>query len=325
MTKIVAHLCEQLIPSENQVYCSTMQLAWNELSEYVGGEITFDTNNRGTKTALTLRELNKKSFRKEHLDEESYLAVAGLVSDGILSRIQKGLQGKFRDTTKIDFSRVCPTDIIAYAYLLKNLMFLQKFDEIEDLSFSGMSCGCTVPVKAFGTVVRKDSPHKLLNQVRVLHYNDPTEFTLSFKTQSEDIMIMAMLKPESTLEETLAAVNIGAPEHLIEKDKLKIPKLSFDLEHRFSELQNRQVLINGIVSDRFIAEAIQLIKFELNEFGAKLRSEAAITMRKMAAFIPAKPREFIYDKPFLIYLKHHEDAPPYFVAWVGDTDFMVRK
>jgi hypothetical protein len=319
MTKIVAHLCEQLIPSENQVYCSTMQLAWNELSEYVGGKITFDTDNQGNKTALTLRELNKKTFSKEHLDEKSYLAVAGLVSDGILSRIQKGLQDKFKDTTKIDFSGVHPTDIIAYAYLLKNLMFMQKFDEIEDLSFDG------IPVKAFGTIVRRDSPHKLLNQVRVLHYKDPTEFTLSFKTQSEDIMVMAMLKPESTLEETLAAVNIGAHEHLIEKDELKVPKLSFDLEHRFSELQNRQVFINGAVSDRFIAEAIQLIKFELNEFGAKLRSEAAITMRKCSAFIPAKPREFIYDKPFLIYLKHHEDAPPYFVAWVGDTDFMVRK
>jgi hypothetical protein len=296
-----------------------MQLAWNELSEYVGGEITFDTNNRGVKTALTLRELNKKVFRKEHLDEESYLAVVGLVSDGILGRIQKGLQEKFRDTTKIDFSRVCPTDIIAYAYLLKNLMFLQKFDEIEDLIFD------SIPVKAFGTIVRRDSPRKLLNQVRVLHYKDPTEFTLSFKTQSEDIMVLAMLKPESTLEETLAAVNTGAHENLIEKDELKVPKISFDLEHRFSELQNRQVLINGVISDRFIAEAIQLIKFELNEFGAKLRSEAAITMRKMAAFRPALPRKFIFDRPFLLYLKHHDDSPPYFVAWIGDTDFMVKK
>ena len=316
MTKIVAHLCEQLIPSENQVYCSTMQLAWNELSEYVGGEITFDTNNRGVKTALTLRELNKKTFRKEHLDEESYLAVAGLVSDGILIRIQKGLQDKFKDTTKIDFSGVCPTDIIAYAYLLKNLMFTQKFDEIEDLTFDG------IPVKAFGTVVREDSPHKLLNQVRVLHYKDPTEFTLSFKTQSEDIMVMAMLEPKASLDETLEAVKEEYSEHLIEKDELKVPKLSFDLEHRFSELQNRQVFINGVVSDRFIAEAIQLIKFELNEYGAKLRSEAAITTRCISCI---RPREFIFDKPFLIYLKHHEDAPPYFVAWVGDTDFMVKK
>ena len=322
MTKIVAHLCEQLIPSENQVYCSTMQLAWNELSEYVGGELTFDKadiNNLDLKAAVTLRELNKKAFRKEHLDEESYLALVGLVSEGIVSRIQKGLQDKFQDTTKINFSGVNPTDIIAYAYLLKNLMFLQKFDEIEDLSFNGK------PVKAFGTVVRDDSPRKLLNQVRVLHYKDPTEFTLSFKTQSEDIMVMAMLKPESTLEETLAAVNTGAPEHLIEKDELKVPKLSFDLEHRFSEIQNRIVFINDAVSGWYIAEAIQLIKFELNEFGAKLRSEAAITMRKCIISIPAKPRKFILDKPFLLYLKHHEDAPPYFVAWVGDTDFMVRK
>jgi hypothetical protein len=81
--------------------------------------------------------------------------------------------------------------------------------------------------------------------------------------------------------------------------------------------------VSGKMSDYYIAYAVQFIKFLLNEEGAKLRSEMAIISRKCYVSYEEKPRQFIFDKPFLIYLKEEKKAP-YFAAWVGNTEILKK-
>jgi hypothetical protein len=71
-----------------------------------------------------------------------------------------------------------------------------------------------------------------------------------------------------------------------------------------------------------VADAVQFIKFLLNEEGARLRSEMAMTMRCMA-FVQEEPRRFIFDKPFLVYLKQG-GKQPYFAAWIANTELMKK-
>ena len=86
----------------------------------------------------------------------------------------------------------------------------------------------------------------------------------------------------------------------------------------------QDLYVNGEHADYFIADAVQFIKFILNEEGAKLRSEMAIFAKRCISFSEKKPRQFIFDKPFLIYLKE-KDSPLYFAAWVANTEILKVK
>ena len=71
-----------------------------------------------------------------------------------------------------------------------------------------------------------------------------------------------------------------------------------------------------------IVLAVQNIRFRLDEHGAILKSEAAdgeeVRVRK-----PKKPRQFIFDKPFLILLERKDAAQPYFALWVDNPELLV--
>jgi hypothetical protein len=41
------------------------------------------------------------------------------------------------------------------------------------------------------------------------------------------------------------------------------------------------------------------------------------------SFNESRPRQFIFDKPFLIYLKE-KDSPLYFAAWVANTEILKK-
>ncbi|MHC4438388.1 MAG: hypothetical protein ACYS3S_13590, partial [Planctomycetota bacterium] len=58
--------------------------------------------------------------------------------------------------------------------------------------------------------------------------------------------------------------------------------------------------------------------FKLDSCGAMLESEATI----MTASIP---RYFIFNRPFLIYMKKRDCEQPFFVMWVDNAELLNRK
>jgi hypothetical protein len=332
MTTVASHLNTE-IGQDNLIYCSTFQLAWNELPRVMGGEITLIPESQD------VLELNKHEFTREDLDEQCFIALADQVGNGVVERIRHDLKEKFNDTSKIDFSQLRSSDILAYAYLLKILQFHTPFDKIKNgISFgesqiSGSSDQIRMrspigpQVEAFGIdKVRKDTQKSKRNQVKVLLYNDPNDFILSFRLKKDDYMMIAKVTPLATLKETVenTIARVGFPEFLNDGDVLKVPMISFDLEHHFKEMIGKTALINGIASNYYISDAIQHIKFELNEVGVLLRSEAALTMRKCAFSREPTPRQLVVDGPFLLYLSEGPSMPPYFAAWFNDTEFFKK-
>ena len=324
-TLITARLNEIITPNQNLIYCATVNLTWNVLSEFLKGQVTFGGPN------ATVDFLNRKTFTKDNLDENCYLAYASLIRDGILDRIKKDLKEKFNETSRInlDPANFSPSDILAYSFLLKVLAFEKKFENLsEHLTFSGQ------PVDAFGLLkVRRDTEKKLKNQVYILYYKNPDDFSISLRTQDQDIIVLVKtpLLDSDSLASILARSGTSI-DHLAEDsyrlqedETLIIPKIEFDLEHHFKEMIGQSIFVNEKVTDYFVADAVQFIKFLLNEEGAKLRSEMAIHCYKCMAFTPKKePRQFIFDKPFLLYLKE-KDSPPYFVTWVANTEILKPK
>ena len=113
-TYITPHLNAGLGGGTNVLWCGTMQLAWNEACDLVGGELHFDQDHP------MVTALNQRSFTKESMDEASYVAMAGFVKTNIHQSIRNAIRKKFGDRFKPGFvpdksltSR--PQDFVAYA------------------------------------------------------------------------------------------------------------------------------------------------------------------------------------------------------------------
>jgi len=97
--------------------------------------------------------------------------------------------------------------------------------------------------------------------------------------------------------------------------------LSLFVERKYTELIGRTCLNPGFTTF-FVADATQLIRFQLDESGAILDAEAGIFMVN-GDEPPPEPRRFVFDRPFLLYLQQRQAQQPYFVMWVENPEVLV--
>ncbi len=93
-------------------------------------------------------------------------------------------------------------------------------------------------------------------------------------------------------------------------DILLVPNLSFLIDHRFPEIEGKDVSV-----------AIQSIRFELSRFGAELESRAALSAPGAKKVIA---KVMIFDRPFLICMKKRGATRPFFVMWVGNAELLTK-
>jgi hypothetical protein len=60
-----------------------------------------------------------------------------------------------------------------------------------------------------------------------------------------------------------------------------------------------------------------MIQFRLDRSGAELKSEAKLYAKPM-------PKEFIFDRPFLICVKKRGAEHPFFVMWVDNVELLSK-
>lgn len=299
------------IKDKNIIYCTTFQLAWNELKNTV-----IKDNIKLNNEPSIVKILNKESFQKKDLAQQDYVAQAGFVRDGIVDKIDKELETKF--------GNLPPFAIVSYAFLLKELYFKKNFQSFEFSFFNGSH---STDVKAFG--IKKDSEEsfykEMQDQVVIKDYRDWNDYIiqLSSKDKKEEI-ILARVRPSKTLGGTLQAVQErvknGKEEYLIKGDSLKIPEINFDVSKEYKELYGKNILNKGFEGYE-IVKAIQDIKFSLNKEGAKLKSEALIITLGLEE---AGPKRLSFDQPFLLYMKQAGSEKPYLVLWIANPEILVK-
>ena len=126
-TDVLPHTAGPIVPGRNYVYCSTFQLAWNELQQsVVRGPLDLE----GSPPLAGL--LNRGPILAAgDLPSGGYLARAGSARDGIVQQIRREMSAKFPSA---EFSLPESADseaIVAYAYLEKSLPFAEAFDRFE--------------------------------------------------------------------------------------------------------------------------------------------------------------------------------------------------
>jgi len=97
-------------------------------------------------------------------------------------------------------------------------------------------------------------------------------------------------------------------------DDLRVPEMFWRIDHRFAELIGKTVANVSMP----IVEAMQTIEFRLDRSGAVLESEARVA-------IAATPRDFLFNRPFLIYMKKRDAQRPFFAMWVDNAELLARK
>jgi hypothetical protein len=328
-TVIVPTLDTPIPENHSAIWCSSFQLAWNELKTVAEGPIQL------ANAEVVAERLNKAEHSDRDLDAQDVYAAAGFVRDGIIPRIQGDVAKKFPDLAIPTFD-VPPDGAVAYAYARAHVGFtIPYFDNDERFLFTNSS-GKQVPVKSFGIRKKDDYAYdKLRDQVQVLYIPkeafwrdeqvpefvvDPCKYSQPYQ------MIVAVIGRKPTLAEALADVQekiatSPAKDHVARcnpRDTLLIPAMHWRVNHHFKELEGRDKQFqNPPLQGLFLDTALQSIQFRLDRSGAELASEAKIYVKPGASY-------FNVTRPFLIVVKKRDAKHPFFVMWVDNAELLDK-
>jgi hypothetical protein len=306
-TVVTPHLECAITPGNNVLWCATFQIAWNELCDLLGGPI--QCNDAPEMVSI----LNKRAVTYRDVDEASYVAVAGYITqdpNDIRQKIAHELDRKFKGAASPELLHVLDSASAgtwaSYAYLFKELPFERAFKRMRrSFVFDGRE------VESFGIrqLLQEDKKEaKAANQVLVYDYKSNDDFIVELQTQSKsDRLILAKIPPGRTLAETVATawtrVQQSKPGSMQNHADFFTPVIDFDVLRHYHELAR-------------IGIALQQIRFKLSERGAILKSESV--MVKAAAL-----KNLVFDKPFLIMIQRTDASQPYFALWVANAELLV--
>ena len=185
-------------------------------------------------------------------------------------------------------------------------------------------------MRAFGIGSTKASHDSMYPQVRILDCRSEDDFVIELKTKSEgDRLILAKMQPQRKLSETLGAVRErierGKPEPTLTNDVMVVPRMNFDLTRRYSELEGRRLVPRspGVAKDLLLRSAVQNTRFEMNEKGVELRSEAHMAFACGQESPPVRQHRMVFNKPFLLVMQRTGAKMPYFALWVDNPELLV--
>lgn len=314
-THMTPVLDEALSKGENVLWCATFQMVWDSACTRFGRPIRLQP-------ASKLEDsLNKTSFDKRGIDDESVFTAQGRVIDGVLEQIDVGVRKRtgskphLLDQLK---ATSAPTDLVFYAMLHKNLEFDKPFGKLGSWKLGERD------VSWFGFSPEHKDAAPLRDQVLIHHYGAKNDFVIELLTKGKgDQLLLAKLpeRPKSPAEisrHILKHLNASAP-GASAKDLLAVPDVIANESARFSQLEGRTVVGKG--EGLFLRNALQMIYFRMDEKGVKLHSEAAVSFG-CSAVAHVEPRLMILDPPFALVMKRKKAAQPYFVAWFANADLL---
>ena len=297
---------------KNSVWCITFQLVWNDFMDKI-------TNGKPVELVggnpPLVDELNKKLYTAEDISENSYYKVQGEVSPALKRQIEKAIYKKFKEKSDIIgmVNWNAKNAYIFYAMLKKEFNFLTPFEILSSAPFNDSE-----NVKYFG--IKKTSDDKLRDNVDVLFYNGD-EYAVKLTTkENEDVILYRTEKTDDFATLFDFVMNNSKPEKFATSDTLKIPNIDINKMISYNELCNKKV--SG--TDKVITQAIQTIKFKLDNKGGSLKSEAIIGLMR-TSLAPDNSRHFLFDKPFVLFLKEQGKDKPYFATRIENTEFLVKE
>lgn len=297
--------------AQDRVWVGTFQLVWNDfMDRVVHNPVRFREG-----SPVIVHELNKQTFTVDDISDECYYKITSKVTKNTKRQISKAIRKKFKESSDIlDKLDLTPRNdkYIIYAMLKKDFEFKNEFNKLGKSAF-----GEDQSAEYFG--VLKGSKDDITNGVKVLFYNNPEDFAVALDTKTKDEVYLYknsankefqylyadMLKKQTAFKGSTEFGN---------DDELKVPNIALFEEKTFDELSGRRVMGTNLQID----QAIETIKFDMDNKGVKLKSEAAMTFMKMSLMPDDEQRLFYFNDTFVIFLKEKDKKNPYFALRVHD-------
>ena len=312
----------------DSAWTPTFELVWNDLmDELVGGKVEFNDG----KEPDYLENLNKQLFKEADISEDYIYKKFGKTSNKLKEEILEGIKDKFDEESDIidpdeDWGDKESDGYTFYTMLFRVFKFEKPFDiyEDEEEGYFGEKDEYS-NVKYFG--LNKDSDEELFEQVHVLFYEDDDTFAFSVDTKEGDQLIFSRGVDGKTFADIYSNIEDKAEKYdndngrteLMEIDKVKIPFIEMNLFREYKELEEHPFNTKED-EESVITRAIQTIKLSLDNEGGKIKSEALIQTKEMAAEEEDEVRPFnlTLNKEFTMFVKEKEKDLPYFALNVSD-------
>ena len=337
----------------------TFQLCWNELIKLIGTpKVEYLQSN-----PKLADELNKQKFNKNDINEDSYYISVTKMTQKHKKEIEKAIWDKFKEKSdilgKFNFENVSDDKTskwFIYSILLKNFKFATPYNILKSDYFNNIK---TTKYKYFGFIpgeINQKAKETLENGfTETIFYENDNSFALKLiDKDKKDEMILYLTNSHDSMEKiynemlkkaenknkyTEARKNLiysknGKNVRIKYNRFYKIPFIKIDENFNFDkELANKPIKDKtyNITGDTWtILKTIQTIKFDMNNEGAKLKSEAAIAiMKNSAAFVHENTINmddyYYFNRPFVIYLKEVGKEKPYFAAKIKDGKYLIKE
>jgi len=325
-TKVVATLDSPIDKEINVIWCASFLSAWKTLEADLAKEpISLQDS---PKVAV---ELNKAVDPRPYIPKTSLYTAAGWNQEGIIGQIAREVTQKFPNKTPPTFPDITPNSFVAYAYLEANIKFsIPYFQTDRPLVFTDIA-GNETEINSFGINPEDEYAYfELRKQPAILFaYSDEEDFTklLEFavdldQNSRRNQIVLAVVEPKLTLMKTLEYVENEIDKDIEQymgigpNDVLLVPDIIWHITHRFTELEEQE-FTNKKLRGQSIDIAQQDIQFRLTRSGAELKSEAKTYMMPI-------PTYYVFDRPFLLYMKKRGAKMPYFVMWIGNAELLNK-
>ena len=302
------------------MWVGTFQLAWNEFIEQViKGDVEFEKE-----TPEIVKTLNQKQFTKDMLSEDSYYVKSGETSESLRNGIMSDLNNKFEinnsDILNLMVSNNISRSYTIYATLNKEFAFLTPFDKLMgNTKFANGEKN----IQYFG--INNATSENVNKNVDVLFYNSDSDYAVTLNTKENDEVILYKVNADNTFEILYNEIKEKEEQYkgnrqLKEIDELKVPYINIEDVVNYNELCGQEIKgTNGM----YIANAIQNIKFSLNEKGGNLNSEAGLKSI-YTSLLEEKPRYFFFNDKFVLFLKEKDKPKPYFAVKIYDENLLTE-
>ncbi len=334
-TSIVPTLDSPCPKNKNVIWCSSFQLAWNQMKDDV---ISAPIQVVGAEVLAA--RLNVAEQSADDLESRSFYVAAGRINQGIINRIEKDMAAKFPSHSLPDFSYIAayPKGLLAYSYLIANVPFEYPYRQVEDDFIFTDSNGIETNVGAFGIWGHETQYKRIREQAEILYIHEDRnehnpehrykEFAVDLCKHSKPYQVVAaVIEPKDSLAHTLSYIRnqIADFKHTDNHEKMRFlgsvdvliaPEMFWQIDHRFDELIGK--MVSNANPPMPIIEAKQMIKFKLDRYGAILESEAQIAFS-------GSPICLRFNRPFLVYMKKRDCEQPFFIMWVDNAELLNTK
>ncbi len=300
----------------NFVWGAAMNFAWSDLCENIIKD-TIQLSVYDSISRSMIHQLNNPQVTTNDLDKESYYVKSGYgqkTVDAINTETAKRFPGKSFSALS---ESLTDNDIIAYAYLLKEVSYLQKFSSAETL-FKEQ--------KVSGFSASSDKEKEI---VKVLQYINDDKFIISLGLKDEaDQLLLAkgynMIDP-ATVIEIINETNNENLYSITSDDNFEAPKLNLEYSRKYDAIIGKPFANKGF-KNYAVKQMFENIKFKMDEVGARVENEAEIvtydTVRNMN--VHPIPKYFVLNKPFWLVMQRKGSKHPYFLLGVNNDELMER-